>query len=394
MLVQSLKPFIHAMSLICSTEDILEHVTALGQSGCTAAVESHTTAADDVNPTKRVRSLPYVEPAALNLETAQVCTFVASENIPPTESANVAADLTQRARSAPLPDPRAWSAALDSTDRCSIFTIRAFLGDPDIQLPARIKALRKSDLQSMMQRCGFVDISGGKDALLHRFQTGIPFLEYRIDGRECLQRMLVVSLDSWGCDDSHCFRATLPARGDCPWGAKRLRDLDSLCEVPIMFASQNFLSSMLDQRWREKWIKGKLKNQRYLGAEVDRATLEAVLDRRVSLDDPAPYRTVDGIGFEPGPICKGWDRHFSNDVGGALSLNECALAVGDRISMSYDFGASKTITFKIIKVDRNEQELPEVTVMNRHATRANVDQRGGAGVMHSVREIDYDEEDE
>ena len=105
---------------------------------------------------------------------------------------------------------------------------------------------------------------------------------------------------------------------------------------------------MLDERRRETFIKGKLKNQRYLGTEVDRAALEALLDGRADLDGPAPCRTVDGTGFQPGPICKGWDRDFSNDVAGALSLNECALAAGDRISVSCDFGASKTITFKIL----------------------------------------------
>jgi hypothetical protein len=39
---------------------------------------------------------------------------------------------------------------------------------------------------------GFVDISGGKDNFS---QTEIPFLEYCIDELECLEHMLVVSLD-------------------------------------------------------------------------------------------------------------------------------------------------------------------------------------------------------
>jgi hypothetical protein len=112
------------------------------------------------------------------------------------------------------------------------------------------------------------------------------------------------------------------------------------------------------------------------------------------MSSPAPCRTVDGTGFQPGPICKGWDRDFSNDVAGALSLNQCALAAGDRISVSCDFGASTTITFKILKVDENQQVLPEVTTMHRHATRANVDRRGGARVMHGVRAIDCDVEEE
>ena len=144
---------------------------------------------------------------------------------------------------------------------------------------------------------------------------------------------------------------------------------------------------MLDERRRETFIKGKLKNQLYLGTEVDRLALEALLDGRVDLDGPAPCRTVDGTGFQPG-------RDFSNDVRGALSLNECALAAGDRISVSCDFGASTTITFKTSKVDENQQVLPEVTTMHRQATRANVDRRGGARVMHDVRAIDCNVEEE
>ncbi len=403
-------------------------------------VDSFTRDDDDhVGAAKRLRPLPNEERAASNLDIALIQTVVASENIPPAASANAETNLSKRARSemsqvgpsavsgnipsaAPsnaaadlqaaksyiplclgvtedqlramaatmdsakracppstpgsLPDPRAWSASSGNADSCSIFTIRAFFGDPDIQLPSRIKALKKSDIQSMMQRSGFTDISGGKDALLHRFQTGIPFVEYRIDGRECLQRVLVVCLDSWGYDDSHLFRASMPFRGDCPWGTKRLRDLDSLCE--LNFA--HFLDALSNERERENWINRKLKNQRYLGSEVDRPTLEALLDRRVGLDDAAPYRTLDGTGFEPGRVGKGYARDFSNDVGGALSLNDCALAAGDRISMCYDFGDSNTIVLKIVKVDKNQQLLPEATMLHRHTTRACVDQRGGARV--------------
>lgn len=425
-------------------------------------VDSSTTDDFHVSAAKRLRPLPNEERAASNLEVAQFQTDVASENIPTAAYANAEADLSKRARSemsqvgpsaasgnipsaapanaasdlqaaksymplclgvtedrlramaatmdsakracppsTPLPDPRAWSATSGNADRCSIFTIRAFLGDPDIQLPPRIKALKKSDLQSMMQRSGFTDISGGKDALLHRFQTGIPFLQYRIDGRECLQRVLVVCLDSWGYDDSHLFRASMPFRGACPWGAKRLRDLDSLCD--LNFGGHHFLDALSNERERENWINRKLKNQRYLGSEVDRPTLEALLDRRVGLDDAAPYRTVDGTGFEPGRVGKGFDRDFSNDVGGALSLNDCALAAGDRISMCYDFGDSNTIVFKIVTVDTNQQLLPEATMLRRHATRACVDQRGGARVKSQyasarqyggVGAVDYDEDDE
>jgi hypothetical protein len=133
--------------------------------------------------------------------------------------------------------PRAWSAAVGAAETCNVYTIRAFFGDPDATLPYWMKGKRKSDLQRMLQESGIDDTSGTKDVLLHRFQTG-KFRETicRFPGRECLQRMLVVALDFWGRELGHCFTATLPARGDCPWGTKRLGELDCLwhCHPTMM----------------------------------------------------------------------------------------------------------------------------------------------------------------
>ncbi len=102
----------------------------------------------------------------------------------------------------------------------------------------------------------------------------------------------------------------------------------------------------------------------------------ALLDRRLSLNNFAPFRTVESTGFEPVAVGKGCDLDFSNDTGGALSLNECCLAPGDRISMKHDFGDASFI-FKIIKLDVNQQGLPEITVVSR----ACVDQTEGASVV-------------
>jgi hypothetical protein len=327
-------------------------------------------AANDVSAAKRPRSLSNSEPGASSAEFSLRGPPVAFESIHRAESANL--DLTKRPRN----NPRAWSLVLDDTDRCSIYTIRAFLGDPEEPLPAYVKAMKKNDLKTMMQRSGYSDVLGDKNALLHRFQTGIPWLEYRIDGRECLQRMLVVCLDSRGYDDAHLFQATMPARGDCPWGKKRLGDLDCLMDTMDLGGQQAFVRPLHSEQERNKWINRKLASR-----HVDRATLEALLDRRLSLNDFAPFRTVDGTGFEPGPVGKGFDPDFSNDVGGAISLNECCLAAGDRISMKYDFGDTSCIIFKIIKLDVNQQALPETAVLRQHATRACVDQRGGASVI-------------
>ena len=49
--------------------------------------------------------------------------------------------------------------------------------------------------------------------------------------------------------------------------------------------------------------------------------------------------------------------------------------------MLYDFGASNTIIFKIVKIGRDQLVLPEFTMLSRHATRAHVDQRGGYPVI-------------
>ena len=305
------------------------------------------------------------------------------------EAAHGGLGLAERAEQAPPADPRAWSAA--GAETCSIYTVRAFLGDPDASLPSWIKTLKKSQLQGMMQSSGFGDISGTKDALLYRFQTGIPFVEYRIDGRECLQRMLVVCLHAWGWDDMHAFRATMPARGDCPWGAKRLGDLRCLhmcCHPAINKGSFSDELRSFARSWEppETWIKWNLQicgpssgACRNSNPAVDRATLQALIAGHLTLDDPAPFRTVTGVGFEPGAMRRhlGPYSTFSDDEGGALSLEECELAAGDRISMLYDFGDENTIVFKVVGVERDQALLPEVPFLH-HMTRAILGRSGGA----------------
>ena len=201
-----------------------------------------------------------------------------------------------------------------------------------------------------------------------------------MDGRECLQRMLVVCLNSWGYSDTHSFRATMPARGGCPWGAKCLGNLDCLSEMKLWGSGRKFSQHLGNKLDREKWIARKLQNKGHSGPEVNRATLEALLAGRMSFTDLAPFRTIEGLCSEPGVVgrCSG---QFSHDVGGALSLIECQLVAGDRVSMLYDFGAANTIIFKIVKIDRDQLVLPEFTMLSRHATRAHVDQRGGYPVI-------------
>jgi hypothetical protein len=120
----------------------------------------------------------------------------------------------------PFPDARLWSAAVDPADTCSTYTIRAFLGDLDAPL-LHLRTQTKSYLQGLLRRFGFDDFSGTRAALLQRFQAGnygIPFVEYRIDSRECLQRLLVVCPHACDGPDHQDFLATMPNRGDCPWG--------------------------------------------------------------------------------------------------------------------------------------------------------------------------------
>ncbi len=167
------------------------------------------------------------------------------------------------------------------------------------------------------------------------------------------------------------FQATMPRRGDCPWGRKRLGDLD--CLMDYDFGGSGYVPRFGETEGREKWIARKLRESR----NVDRATLEGLVDHRLSLNDFAPFRTVEGTGFDAGAVGEGYEV-WCNDKGGALSLNECCLAPGDRISVKYDFGDTSTIILKIIKLDANQQALPEVAVMRRHVTRSCVDQHGGA----------------
>jgi hypothetical protein len=177
----------------------------------------------------------------------------------------------------------------------------------------------------MMRRSDFTDVSGSKDELLRRFQAEVPFVDYRIDGRECIQRLLVLCLSAWGYSDAHSFRATMTCRGNCPWGAKFLGDLDCLAEMKSWIPGKNLFQNFQNKSEREKWISRKLKKN----DEVDQATLEALLSGRKSFNDRAPFRTIQGSGLEPGTVGKSFDREFSSDLGGALSLDECQLLAGD-----------------------------------------------------------------
>jgi hypothetical protein len=90
-----------------------------------------------------------------------------------------------------------------------------------------------SSTQSM-QRSGYSDVSGHKNAVLQRLQTGIPTLQFRIDGRECLQRALVVCVSRRVGLRRHAHVPrdnASPNRGDCPWGKKRLGDLHCLMDL-------------------------------------------------------------------------------------------------------------------------------------------------------------------
>ena len=127
---------------------------------------------------------------------------------------------------------------------------------------------------------------------------------------------------------------------------------------------------------------------------INQVTLDALIARRLTLDDPAPYRTVGGVASEPGAVGRGlstsryeWDAECDDDVGGALSLAQCQLAAGDRISMKYKFGNENMIVFKVISVDRGQALLPELLFKN-HTTRAHIDASGG---NLSIRRTLYDE---
>jgi hypothetical protein len=154
---------------------------------------------------------------------------------------------------------------------------------------------------------------------------------------------------------SHCFTATLPARGDCSWGTKCLGELDCLmhCHPTINMGSFRNNYGHRNVWWDpyhespEKWIKRTLQRA---GPMMNRATLDDLLSHRLSLDDLAPFRTVDGVGFEPGAVGRpfNYPDSWSHDVGGALSLEECCLCAGDRISIMYDFCRRDTFVFKVL----------------------------------------------
>ena len=120
----------------------------------------------------------------------------------------------------------------------TIYTLRAVYGDPLEPLPAWIKALKKGDIQRLLEERGYQPpFSGSKADLLAQISNELAFVEMRIDSGECLQRDLAVALSSWQMDLYHLYRVEIldaaPAPGARSSSARLMDTLTSWTRLPL-----------------------------------------------------------------------------------------------------------------------------------------------------------------
>jgi len=271
------------------------------------------------------------------------------------------------------PDSRSWSKNLEPSEQTEIYTIRAHFGDPREPIPSWIQTRKKDVIQAMMRQRGFDDVTGTKPVLLERMRTGGPFVEFEIDSRECLQRMLNVALSQWGWDEGHAFQASMPRRGSNQLGCTKLGCSDDYIAVLALIEHRwDYLESSEQQSAIARWVKRGLSQQ----------VIEQLIDGTLTRNDWAPTRVVGGSGIEPDDLEEANDDWLTPAKGGALSLQSVALRRLDHVKMTYDLGDSNTLVFQV----RNVQPaplLPEVDFANscgNHPTRAKVVERGGARI--------------
>ena len=310
----------------------------------------------------------------------------------------------------PPPDVRAWSAQIaDGEPGATVYTLKAFLGDPWEIHPSWMRTQSRSELQEMLRDAGFDDVSGDKRAMLERYANGKPFVQFKIDSRECLQRVLAVALSRFGYDLTHAFSVHMPRRGGaCLWGARSYQDDDRfsmIWDLDSVHRQADHEEALYGTtRQYDNLVKG-LETGRYHGLQstrqppdmcLDETTVDDLLDGTIGLNELTPWREVEGSALEPGTVERGWD--FRNkDQGGALALSDVALRVGDRMRYTYDFGDENKVTIVVRKIEHDQPALKEMNFPckltsfgapgspkpddeNCRPTRATVEATGGARV--------------
>lgn len=273
------------------------------------------------------------------------------------------------------------SSASSSGTTYRVYTLKAIYGDPTNPIPSWMKTQKKEKLQEQMKREGYAQpLKGSKEVLLQRYVTELPFVTMRIDESECMQRVLNVALSTWGYDEAHMFQMKMPRRGGNLLGCKKYGNGNY---SDVMIIVQMYLEGRIPDHEIARWRKSH--------KEIDPATMDGLLNGTITPNHYLPHRVFQGNGARPGALRTGREEEFEEDQGGALTLRDVALEVGDRINVVYDFGDSHNITICVEAIDDESSQLPVHPFRNScgdHSTRAAVISRGGRAMRSQYQRDD------
>jgi hypothetical protein len=266
---------------------------------------------------------------------------------------------------------RSWAA--DEQSPGPVYVLKCEYGDPSRPLSSHVKALKKADLLSEVKRCG-LSTDGSRSVLLDRLQKELPYVRLEMDGRECIQRVIISFLNRFGWDKSHLFTAEMPRRGDSNVGNVNLMDCFELDEVEWLYkGSFKRYGTNLDN-WPNETSHDKKTIKRLQRRISGKLTMEGMSRAFQDPEALADFREMNGSAFDP--MAEGYDYEMSEKTPPQcnVSMQELFLQKGDVLKFTYDMGSSSEFTVTIEDV-KQEEVLPEETTFGQ-PTRARLVGKG------------------
>lgn len=261
---------------------------------------------------------------------------------------------------------RAWSSQIpDSSDTCTIYTLKCTFGDASKRLNSYIKGNKVPFIKNELEMRGLSTV-GSKPVLLERLQKELPFVTLEIDSRECFQRIVNSMLFYFKWDNTHLFECEMPRRGELEYGVGKLwqtlASRDMACAIRMGMISS-------DPRNHDQCLRKRLDQ---LGI-----TCEMIARIQNDSDTLGDVRKLTGSAFDPmdrGIGGNDFDDDFSVN-GSQFSLEQLALQKSDQVKMMYDYGDHNTFVVEVQEVKKNVPVLPEVSHYG-HYTRVKMIGKG------------------
>ncbi len=261
---------------------------------------------------------------------------------------------------------RAWSSQInDSSDTCTIYTLKSTFGDASKPLNSYIKGNKVPFIKNELEMRGLSSV-GSKSVLLERLQKELPSVTLEIDSRECLQRVVNSMLFNFKWDNTHHFECEMPRRGELQDGVGKLWQTLASVDIALAIMGGNISSdpSKHDQRLRKR---------------LDQLGITCEMIARIQNDSDTlgDVRKLTGSAFDPmngGVGGNDFDDDFSAD-GGQISLEHLALQKCDQVKMMYDYGDHNTFVVEVQEVKKNVPVLPEINHYG-HDTRVKMVGKG------------------